>query len=64
MINTLLVNDDDLNCDCKDLDIDKVDITKLNFINADLEKFDLIVYSGKRGRKILKSKYFRGGVIS
>ena len=38
-------------------------ITHLNFQLKDLDEFDLIIYSGKRGTKILKSKYFKSGKI-
>ena len=62
-MNTLLVNDDDLECDCKSLTLDNMGVNNLNFISADIEKFDLIIYSGKKGTKILRSKYFKSGVI-
>ena len=39
LINTLIINDNDLKC-------------------------DLIIYTGKRGTKILKSKYFKSGKIT
>lgn len=59
LMNTLIVGDDDLECDCKDLKLEDLGLSNLSFITADLDKFDLIVYSGKRGTKMLRSKYFR-----
>lgn len=59
LLNTLIVDDNDLECDCKDLKLEDMTITNLSFISSDLDKFDLIIYSGKRGTKILRSKYFR-----
>ena len=56
LINTLIVNDDDLNCNCEGLTLDEINVGKLGFISADLEKFDMIIYKGKRGKKIVKSK--------
>ena len=58
-MNTLLVDDNDLECDCKDLKLENMTLQSLSFISSDLDKFDLIVYSGKRGTKILRSKYFK-----
>ena len=58
-MNTLLVNDNDLECDCKDLKLENMTVSNLSFISSDLDKFDLIIYNGKRGTKILRSKHFR-----
>ena len=54
MMNTLIVNDNDLNCKCEGLTLDEINIGKLGFVAADLEKFDLIIYKGSRGKKIIK----------
>lgn len=53
-MNTLIVDDNDLECKCDDLELDDINLGKLGFVNVDLERFDLIVYKGKRGKKILK----------
>lgn len=63
LINTLIVNDDDLECKSEKLTLHDLKITHLNFQLKDLDEFDLIIYSGKRGTKILKSKYFKSGKI-
>lgn len=58
LMNTLIVDDNDLECDCKDLTLDNLTVKSLGFIPSDLDKFDLIIYTGKRGTKIIRSKYF------
>ena len=62
-INALLVNDDDLDCDCKDLNITDLNLANVGFRLADIERFDMVVYKGKKGEKILRSKYTGLGVI-
>ena len=54
VMNTLIVDDNDLNCKCEGLTLDEINLGKVGFVNVDLAKFDLIVYKGKRGKKILK----------
>ena len=63
ILNTIILSDDDL--DCKE---NKVTLTDLSFnhlgINLeDLSKFDLVVYKGKKGTKILRSNCFRSGRV-
>ena len=54
VMNTLIFDDNDLNCNCEGLTLEEINLGKVGFVNVDLEKFDLIVYKGKRGKKILK----------
>ena len=54
VMNALIVDDNDLNCNCEGLTLEEINLGKAGFVNVDLEKFDLIVYKGKRGKKILK----------
>lgn len=55
-IEYLQVSDNDLECNCiKSGEIEKLTIDSLGFTPVDLERFDLIVYKGKLGTKILKS---------
>lgn len=63
IINTLIVNDDDLDCKKDKLTLDNLSIASLGFILGDIAKFDAIIYSGKLGSKILKSKYYKTGKI-
>jgi hypothetical protein len=58
----LVVNDNDVHCKTLD-DLGPMTLDNLNFLPKDVEKFDLIVYQGKRGTKILKSEFFRTGII-
>ena len=57
-LETLIVGDDDLECKCKkeNLSLDDLNLTHVGFLVQDLEKFDLIVYKGQRGQKVLKIK--------
>lgn len=64
LINTLIINDNDLKCKSESLTLYDLNISHLNFQLEDLEVFDLIIYTGKRGTKILKSKYFKSGKIT
>ena len=63
LIKTLILNDDDLECDCKDLNINDLNLASVGFRFSDIENFDMIVYKGKRGEKILRSKYTGLGII-
>ena len=62
-IKTLLVNDGDLNCDCKDKTIEDITIANVGFSVSIIDSFDLIIYEGSKGTKILKSKYTKTGII-
>lgn len=62
-IKTLLVNDEDLNCDCKDKTIEDITIANVGFSVSIIDSFDLIIYEGSKGTKILKSKYTKTGII-
>lgn len=63
MINTLFVNDDDLECDCKEVSLDNLSIANVGFRLPDIERFDMVIYKGKRGEKILRSKFTGLGKI-
>ena len=63
IMNTLIVNDDDLDCDCKETTLDSMTIANVGFRLPDIEKFDIVIYKGTRGEKILRSKYTKLGKI-
>lgn len=63
VINTLIVNDDDLDCKEEKITLDNLNIASLGFLLGDIAKFDVIIYNGKLGCKILRSKYFKTGKI-
>jgi hypothetical protein len=56
LINTLIVNDDDLDCrkDKKEMSLDDIKLSQVGFKLSDLEKFDIIVYKGRLGKKPLR----------
>lgn len=61
--STLVIGDTELNCTCKDLSIEDLNITHVGLNMQVLEPFDIIIYSGSRGTKIIKSKYTKTGVV-
>ena len=63
VVNMLIVNDDDLNCDCSSKTIDDITIVNVGFSIGVLDKFEMIVYKGSKGTKVLKSVYTKTGII-
>ncbi len=57
-LSTLIVNDDDLECrknkEEKSISLDDIKLSSVGFLMKDMEKFDLIVYKGKLGKKVLR----------
>ena len=55
-LNTLLVNDDDLECEKpkEEVTLDDIYLCRVGFIASDLERFDMVIYKGRLGQKILK----------
>lgn len=52
--NALIVDDHDLDCKKTEPTLEDLTIASLGFVAPDLEKFDLIIYKGKLGKKILR----------
>jgi len=63
IIKTLIVDDDDMNCDCSTKTINEINISNVGFSVAILDSFDMIIYDGSKGTKIIKSKYTKTGII-
>lgn len=63
MINVLLVNDDDLKCKTDNVSLYNLNLSHLNFLEKDIQNFDMIVYQGIKGCKILKNNRFKTGKI-
>ena len=63
LIKTLIVNDDDMNCDCSTKTIEDITILNVGFSVSVLDSFDMIIYDGTRGTKVLKSVYTKTGII-
>lgn len=61
--STLILSDIELHCNCKDLTLEDLNLTHIGLNMNILDKFDLIIYSGKKGDKILKSKFTKTGTI-
>lgn len=62
-INLLVLSDDDMNCDVNSKDLSKMGIENIGFSMFAIKDYDLIIYEGKKGSKILKSKYTKKGEI-
>ena len=58
MLSTLIVNDDDLECrkgkEKKEIKLEDIKLSSVGFVMKDLEKFDLIIYKGRLGKKVLR----------
>lgn len=58
-LNTLIVGDQDLDCQGKNKkipELENINLSSLGFVMRDLEKYDCIIYQGSRGKKILRLK--------
>lgn len=62
-VKLLVVNDDDMNCDISKDTIDSMNLSNVGFSNLVLDKYDMVVYVGAKGSKILKSRYTPLGLI-
>lgn len=62
-LKTLIVNDDDLKCETGKIALLAINLGHLNFLEKDLEGYDLIVYQGIKGCKILRNKAFKTGKV-
>ena len=63
-VKLLVVNDDDMNCDISKDTIDSMNLSNVGFSNLVLDKYDMVVYVGAKGSKILKSRYTPLGLIT
>lgn len=61
-INLLLLGDEDMNCGTKG--IEKMTIEDIGFSALAIKDYDLVIYEGKKGSKILKSRYTKKGEIT
>lgn len=61
-LKVLLVNDNDVECKT-DHDLTKMTVANLNFIPSDLDGYDMIIYQGTKGTKVLRSKHTKTGII-
>lgn len=62
-IKLLIVNDDDMNCDSTKDNIENMSIAQIGFSMKVLNEYDEILYMGKKGAKILKSRYGVLGIV-
>lgn len=62
-LKLLILNDDDMNCDSKNTDINKLKLEDIGLSMFAIQQYDLVIYEGVKGSKILKSKYTKKGII-
>lgn len=62
-ITLLVLDDNDMNCDSKEIELEKLDLNNAGLSMLVLQNYDLVVYQGSKGSKILKSKYTKKGII-
>lgn len=63
-VKLLIVNDDDMNCDIAKDTIETMNLGDVGFSSLVLDKYDMVVYVGAKGSKILKSRYTPLGLIT
>lgn len=59
----IIVEDSDLKCDCEKITLGTMTLSDTNFLSKDLRDHDIVIYRGKRGEKILKSRWTSLGII-
>lgn len=62
-IKLLILDDADMNCDSKTDDLDKIGLENIGFSMLAIQGYDMVVYEGTKGSKILKSRYTKKGKI-
>lgn len=62
-IKLLILDDADMNCDSKTADLDKMGLENIGFSMLAIQGYDMVVYEGTKGSKILKSRYTKKGKI-
>lgn len=62
-IKLLILDDADMNCDSKTDDLDKIGLENIGFSMFAIQGYDMVVYEGTKGSKILKSRYTKKGKI-
>jgi hypothetical protein len=62
--NILVVDDSDMNCESTNENINKMNISNVGFSASILDCYDIVVYKGRKGCKILKAPYgIKTGII-
>lgn len=55
-VKILIVDDQDLDCKKKkeEITLEDIGINNVGFLLSDLEKYDIIIYKGRLGKKVLR----------
>lgn len=55
-VKILIIDDQDLDCKKKkeEITLEDIGINNVGFLLSDLEKYDIIIYKGRLGKKVLR----------
>lgn len=53
-----------MNCDVKTLTIDNMSLGDIGFSTLAIKDYDMVIYEGLKGTKILKSRYTNKGKVT
>lgn len=62
-VNLLILGDEDMNCNSSSDGLDKMKLENIGFSFLAIKDYDIVIYEGKKGSKILKSTYTKKGEI-
>lgn len=62
-VKTLIIGDNELECECDKLTLQDLNANHIGFAASIINEYELIIYEGKKGTKILKSRYTKTGVV-
>lgn len=62
-IKLLILSDEEMNCDTKQKTLENMGIENIGFSSLAIQGYDMIIYEGVKGSKILKSRYTKKGEI-
>lgn len=54
-VKILVVNDDDLDCTKEERTLEDITIDKVGFSVSSLSSFQIVIYKGKLGKKVLRA---------
>ena len=63
-LNLLVLSDEDMNCSTKSGTLEKMSISDIGLSMFAIQDYEMVIYEGAKGSKILKSSYTKKGIIS
>lgn len=62
--DAIIIDDSEIECNCENAKLEDINISHVALANDSLRRFDLILYNGKLGTKLLKSVFTTTGIIN